>query len=63
MKRLVLLTMVAVVTATFTGCGCCGGWFRRGPHCEVCPPTTQCAPGGPAVLPGAAGETYLPAPG
>jgi hypothetical protein len=73
MKRLLILTVVATLTATSVGCGC-GGWFRRGPHCESCPTTgggcqtSGYAPSsgyvpGPGALQAVPGETYLPAPG
>lgn len=64
MKRFLILTVLAVVTATSVGCGCWDRW-RRGPHCDTCPTTGCQAPGpyGPAAVNGAPAETYLPAPG
>lgn len=65
MKRILILTVLAVVTATSVGCGCWERW-RRGPHCDACPTTGGCpAPGpyGPGAVNAAPAETYLPAPG
>ena len=63
MKRFLILTVLAVVTATSVGCGF---WdrCRRGPNCDACPTTGCPAPGpyGPAMN-AAPAETYLPAPG
>jgi len=59
MKRLMILTVAAVVTAASVGCGC-GGWFRRGPQCDTCP---SGAPYGGAPMTSMPSETYLPAPG
>lgn len=59
MKRLMILTIVSLLTATTVGCGC-GRWFNRGPHCDTCPPA---GPYGAAPISSAPAETYLPAPG
>jgi hypothetical protein len=60
MKRLLMLTVVAAVSVVAVGCGWCDR-FRRGPHCDTCPAASPYAP--VPVTSGAAGETYLPAPG
>jgi hypothetical protein len=50
MKKLVLLTTLALVTASLAGCSACrqmtGGWFNRGDRCDNCAPP-DCSPGGP----------------
>jgi hypothetical protein len=65
MKRVVLLTAVAVLISGLAGCHTCrkmtGGLFNRGDRCDDCPPA-DCAPGmpratmmlpdSPQVLPG-----------
>jgi hypothetical protein len=60
MKRLLILTLVAMVTASTVGCGC---WerFRRGPNCDTCP--SNGGPYAPGPISSAPSETYLPAPG
>jgi len=61
MKRLLVLTIVSVLTAMTVGCGGNGcGWFRRGPQCDTCP---SAGPYGGAPMSSAPSETYLPAPG
>ena len=60
MKRLLMLTVVATVTVVAVGCGWCDR-MRRGPNCDTCPSAGPYAP--VQVNSGAAGETYLPAPG
>ena len=66
MKNLMLLTTLALVTASLAGCSTCErmscGLFNRGDRCDNCPPP-DCSPGGPRatmmipstqqVLPGA----------
>jgi hypothetical protein len=59
MKRLLMLTLVAAVTAATVGCGC-GSWFRRGNYCETCPTGPY---GAAAPITTVPAETYLPAPG
>ena len=36
MRRLLILTALAVVTVSTTGCGGLLGWSRRGASCDVC---------------------------
>ena len=65
MKRAILLTVVALVVASLTGCQACrnmmGGWFNRGDQCgepppSACPPgvprATVMFPSSPQILPG-----------
>jgi hypothetical protein len=64
MKKLIGLTVLALLTASLTGCHACrslGGWFNRGDQCgEVAPPAcppgvpraTMMIPSTPGVLPG-----------
>lgn len=64
MKRLLVLTLVAILSVT-TGSGC-WHWFNRGAPCAQCPPmggapcadTHLSAPGM-----GVPADGYLPAPG
>jgi hypothetical protein len=50
MKKLILLTTLALVTTSLAGCSTCrqmtSGWFNRGDRCETYPPA-DCAPGVP----------------
>jgi hypothetical protein len=60
MKRIVLLTAIALAAASLSGCHSMGNWFNRGNQCGQAPPA--CPPGGaqstvmypsmPGVLPG-----------
>lgn len=66
MKRLLVLTLLAVLTATAPGCGCVRNWLNRGAACGTCAPGADAghvdpylAP--PTVSPG--GAMYLPGPG
>lgn len=70
MKKLLILTTLAVLTIGAAGCRICD-WFHRGPAYQQCPPTmmytnpcptvSTCDPcaGAPVVTPGP--ETYTPA--
>lgn len=74
MKKLLVLTAVAMLTASSIGCRC--SWFRRGalfpsstpdvtvcdpcaPPCDTCNSCDPCAPGSYATTP----STVLPGPG
>ena len=73
MKRVLILTTVALLTGASLGCqnGGCNWLFRRGASTEpyppaicapVCAPCNPCDPcGGAPGMPGP--ETYAPAPG
>jgi hypothetical protein len=65
MKKLILLTALAVAVTSLAGCNTCrrltGGWFNRGDRCDNfpaadCPPGmprgTMMYPGPAQVLPG-----------
>lgn len=49
MKRLILLTFLALTASSLTGCHSCRqmtcGWFNRGDQCDYGPP--DCPPGVP----------------
>jgi hypothetical protein len=66
MRKLTLLTVIALVVTTLSGCNTCrrmtGGWFNRGDRCDACP-QPDCAPGMPRatmMLPGT--QQVLPGP-
>lgn len=66
MKRLILLTAVALVAASLAGCHTCrrmtSGWFNRGDRCQEIPPT-DCPPGMPRATMMMPGTTQvLPGP-
>lgn len=60
MKNIWILTLLAIVACTLSGCSSCGGglfgnWFNRGSNC--CPPP-PCPPGGGGI-PYAAGQPVI----
>ena len=59
MKRLMILTVVAMLAATSLGC-CHDNWIRRGSSCNTCP-TGGGVYGAPTNV--YSGETYMPGPG
>ena len=64
MKKLILLTLAALVVGSLSGCRMCrsvGSWFNRGDDCyeaapPACPPgvprATMMIPSSPQILPG-----------
>lgn len=65
MKKLIFLTVAALVVASLSGCQTCrrmSGWFNRGDECGEVQPPSACPPGvpratmmypsSPGVLPG-----------
>ena len=46
MKRLLVLTLLAMFAASATGCGWWQPWWRRGAQCDPCGSTAAYNPGG-----------------
>lgn len=59
MKRLLILTALALVTASTAGCW---HWFNRGSRCDPCAPTTGAYADPCMSAPGVGDPNMLPAP-
>jgi hypothetical protein len=72
MKKIWILTLLAVVAVGLSGCSSCGGglfgnWFNRGDNCAPPPCSANVGPpaysaGSPVMLAPEGGPAYLPAP-
>ena len=62
MRKLLVVSFIALTLAPLTGCNSCGRpfsrWFNRGDSCETCVDTNHCPPGQPGLL----GSPVLSAP-
>ena len=51
MRKLMMVTMVALAVASLAGCNTCrrmtSGWFNHGDRCDYPPPPADCPPGVP----------------
>ena len=63
MKRLLILSLAALLSAPLAGCGSCR-WFNRSDDCDVCQPCDPCGTMGDTYggTPGLMGPVVTPAP-
>jgi hypothetical protein len=62
MKKLLILTVIAAVTAATSGCSTWDNWFRRGQPCNQCGPNGTTTYMAAPTVSADSGTTYI-APG